>query len=122
CLLALLLGLRHVQPLEVQGEAGGRQGPAEAAHELVVAAAAAEDVPERRVVDLDDRAGVVAEVAQEAEVELDALGDAALAQELVGGANPAQRLLDDLTAELDRPPEHLRAAAQLREPEQGLAL
>ena len=64
--------------LEVEREAGGRQRPAEAAHQLVVAAAAAEDVAERRVVDLEDRAGVVAEVAQQAEVEPDPVGDAAL--------------------------------------------
>ena len=76
----LLLGLRDVQALEVEREAGRRQRAAEAAHELVVAPAAAEDVAERRVVDLEDRAGVVAEVAQQAEVELDPVGDPALAR------------------------------------------
>ena len=65
----LLLRLGDVQALEVEREAGRGQRAAEAAHQLVVAAAAAEDVAERRVVDLEDRAGVVAEVAQQAEVD-----------------------------------------------------
>ena len=76
----LLLGLGDVQALQVEREAGRRQRAAEAAHQLVVAAAAAEDVAERRVVDLEDRAGVVAEVAQQAEVEADPVGDAARAR------------------------------------------
>ena len=62
--------------LDVEGEAGGREVDAEPAQEPVVAAAAAEDVTQRRVVDLEDRAAVVAEVAQQAEVDLDPIGDA----------------------------------------------
>ena len=80
----LLLRLGDVDALEVEREARRGQRAAEAAHELVVAAAAAEDVAERRVVDLEDRAGVVAEVAQQAEVEPDPVGDAAGAQRLEG--------------------------------------
>ena len=63
---ALLLGLGEVHPLQVEAEAGGRHLAPEAAEQVVVAAAAAEDVAEGRVVDLEDRAGVVAEVAQQA--------------------------------------------------------
>ena len=64
-----------MEALEEEREPDRRQRPAEAAHQVVVAPAAAEDVTERRVVDLKDRAGVVAEVAKEAEVELNALAD-----------------------------------------------
>ena len=66
----LLLHLGKMHPLQIEAEAGGRHWGPEAADEVVVAAAAAEDVAERRVVDLDDRARVVAEVAEQAEVEL----------------------------------------------------
>ena len=57
-----------------RGRIPPRAAAAEAAHQLVVAPAAAEDVAERRVVDLHDRARVVAEVAQQPEVEVDPVG------------------------------------------------
>src|SRR6202000_1072477 len=62
----LLLHLGDVDALQVEGEAGRGQGEAELGEEAVVAAAAAQHVAHRRVVDLEDRAAVVAEVAQQA--------------------------------------------------------
>ena len=76
---SLLLGLRDVHPLQVEREAHRGQAPAEPPHQLVVAPAAAEDVAKRRVVDLDDRARVVAQVTEQAEVELNSLGHPAAA-------------------------------------------
>ena len=62
-------------------QAGQRR--AEAADQVVVAAAAAEREAHRRVVDLEDRARVVAELAHEAEVEDHAVGHPALGEQLV---------------------------------------
>ena len=106
---ALLAGQRDVQPLDRQREADRRQRPAEAAEQLVVAPAAADRHAERRVVDLEDRARVVAEAAHEPEVEDQPLGDARL-QQRVDAAQALGRL-GRRTVELG---EHLRPAAQLR--------
>ncbi len=77
---------------------------------------------QRRVVDLEDRAGVIAEVPQQAEVELDAVGDAALVQLLVGGTQAPDRALDGIAAQLVSPLQHrLGIAAQARQPQQRLA-
>ena len=58
--------------LEVETEARRRQGDAEPLHQTVVTSAAANRLADRRVVDLENRTGVVAEVAQHAHVQLDA--------------------------------------------------
>ncbi len=67
----LLFGLGDVEALEEEREADGVERPAVAAHQVVVAPAAADHVAERGVVDLQDRARVVADVAKQAEVEVD---------------------------------------------------
>src|SRR5215207_11389299 len=56
------LGEGDVQALDVQRPADGRQLAPEAPDQLVVAPATAQRPTERRVVDLEDRPGVVAEV------------------------------------------------------------
>ena len=68
----------------------GRGSP-EAPDQVVVAAAAADHVAERRVVDLEDRARVVAEVAHEAEVEDHAVGQPALRDAVGHLAEPLRR-------------------------------
>ena len=110
-----------MHPLQIEAEAGGRHGAAEAADQIVVAAAAAEDVAQRGVVDLDDRARVVAEVTQQAEVELDAARHTLLDQQVVGLLQALRRPLDGDPAELAGLFQHLGAAPQAREPQQGLA-
>jgi hypothetical protein len=79
-------------------------------------------VSERGVIDLEDRAGVVAEVAQQPEIELDAVRDATLADGLVGGREPARRALHGRAAELVRPLEDLGASAHVGQSQQRLAL
>src|SRR4051812_30900773 len=64
----LLLELRRVDALDVERQAGRGQRPAEAPAQVVVAPAAADRVADGRVVDLEDGAGVVAQVAHQAEV------------------------------------------------------
>ena len=87
-----LLGrLRHVHALDVERHAAGGQRPAEAAEQVVVAAAAAEREAHGRVVDLEHRARVVAELAHEAEVEDHPVGHAALGEQLVQRAQPCDR-------------------------------
>src|SRR5689334_17099116 len=71
---ASLLQLGGVYAVQVEREARGGEVEAKSLHQAVVAAAAAEHVPQGRVVDLEDRAAVVAEVAQQAEVDLHPLG------------------------------------------------
>ena len=80
-----------MDPVEIQGEAGGGEVEPEALHQAVVAAAATEHVAERRVVDLEDGAAVIAEVAQQAEVDLDPLGGPAALQLVIGLAETYQR-------------------------------
>ena len=63
-------------------------GAPEAAEQVVVAAAPAEREADRRVVDLEHRARVVAELAHEAEVEYHPVRDAALGKQLVQLAQP----------------------------------
>ena len=99
-------------------EADGRQRAAEAPEQVVVAPAAAERLAERRVVDVEDRARVVAQAAGQAEVEDDALGDRVLEQvEDVAQARAARR-----------PPapggrvEHVGPAAQLRHAHEQLGV
>jgi len=67
-------------------------------HQAVVAAAAAEDVAEGGVIDLEDRTGVIAEVAQQAEVDLDALGDAAGLEALDGLGDAGDRAANGIAA------------------------
>ena len=112
---ALLAGQRDVQPLDVQREPDRRQRAAEAAEQLVVAAAAADRHAVRGVVDLEHRAGVVAEAAHEPEVEDDPLGDARR-QQRVHGAHPVAASLERAREAL----EHLRAAADLRHAQEQL--
>ena len=111
-----------MHPLEVEREAGRRQVAPEARQQPVVAAAAAEHVAERRVVDLEDRAAVVAEVAQQAEVDLHPLGGAAPLELVEGPLQPRRGALHRLAAHRARLLQHLAAAAKLREGDQGRAL
>src|SRR5215213_3153065 len=55
-------GLGDMEALEKEGEAGGRKWSPEPAEQVVVAAAAADRMADRGVVDLEDRTGVVAEI------------------------------------------------------------
>ena len=61
---ALLGGQRLMQLLDLEREANGRQLPPELAEQMVVASAAADRHADRRVVDLEHRAGVVAGCAR----------------------------------------------------------
>ena len=76
---------------------------------------------ERRVVDLDDRARVVAEVAEQAEVELHPSGDASLDQQVVGLLEALCRPLDGGSAQLSGLIENLRPAPQAGQAQQRLA-
>ena len=96
--------------LHVQRPAAGGQVAAVAAEQVVVAPAAADRGAERRVVDLEHGAGVVVEVADQAEVEDHPLRDLGR-QQVVHGAQ---------LAGLRDPLEHLDAAAQLRHAQQLL--
>ena len=60
---------RLVQPVEVDGEADGRDGPVEGGQQAVVAAAVGHRQVDARRVGFDHDAGVVVEVLHEAEVE-----------------------------------------------------
>src|SRR6185312_7731212 len=80
----LLLHLGDVDALQVEREAGRGQVQAELGEEAVVTAAAAEHVAHGGVIDLEDRAAVVTEVSQQAEVDLDAVGGPRRDQRLVG--------------------------------------
>src|SRR5579884_3806484 len=68
---ALLTGEGDVQALHAQGEPHGGQGPPELGQELVVAASAPDGNPQRRVIDLEHGAGVVAQAAHQPQVEDD---------------------------------------------------
>ena len=72
--------------LEVKRETRRRQVAAEAPDQPVVPTSSAQDVSERRVVDLEDRSAVVAEVAQQPEIEPDAVGHAPRGQRVASGA------------------------------------
>ena len=100
---------RDVEPFHIQRPARRRQIAPEPAQQVVVAPAAAQRHAERAVVDLEDRAGVVAERARQPEVEDHALGRARR-QPLLEGAQAA----DDLGGRALEPVEHLGPAAQLR--------
>ena len=65
----LLPGQRGVQAVDADGEADRRQRAPEAPEQVVVAPAAAQRLAERGVVDVEHRAGVVAQPAGQAEVE-----------------------------------------------------
>src|SRR5689334_17282217 len=119
---ARLLQLGGVDAVQVEGEAGGGEVEPELLHQPVVAAAAAEDVAQRRVVDLEDRAAVVVEVAQQPEVDLHPVGGTAALQLLVGLAEAGRHPLDRGAAEAARLVEHLAAAPQLGQPHAGLCL
>ena len=103
---ALLARERDVQPVDAQRKTDRGQLAPEPAEQVVVATAAADRRAERGVVDLEDRAGVVADVAHEAEIEDHPLGHAGFEQlvhqpqarhgldRLLGGvgrAHPARR-------------------------------
>ena len=109
----LLRGLGDVEPLEVEREAGGRVRPAEPPEQLVVAAAAADALTDGGVVDLEDRAGVVAEIAEQAEVDLDAIGDP-------GGLERGERLGERRRCPLDRRPPSERARSSTSGPPRRL--
>src|SRR5215203_772421 len=79
-LRGFLLHLRDVDALQVQGEARRRQIEAEPLQEVVVASATAQHVAQGRVVDLEDGAAVVAQIAKQAEVDLHAVSDPSLFQ------------------------------------------
>ena len=113
---ALLAGEREVQPVDAQREADRGQRAPEAAEQLVVAAAAADRRAERRVVDLEDGARVVADGAHEAEVEDHAGGDLSARAARGRGACPATASATGAGASC----EHLWAAAPLRHLEQQL--
>jgi hypothetical protein len=68
-------------------------------------------VAEGGVVDLEDGAAVVAEVAQQPEVDLDPVGGATALQLVVGLAQAGDRPLDGSAAEPPGLVEHLLAAA-----------
>src|SRR4051794_30990581 len=108
-----------MDPLQVEAEAGGRHGAAEAANQVVVAAAAPEDVAQRGVVDLDDRARVVAEVAEQAQVELNPAGNTLLDQQVVGLLEALGRTFDGHSTELARLLQNLGPATQAGQPQQG---
>ena len=72
---ALLAGERDVQTVDAEREPHRRQPASEAPEQIVVTSAAADWCSESGVVDLEHRAGVVADVAHETEVEDDALSD-----------------------------------------------
>src|SRR5215211_4738142 len=114
----LLRRLREMHALDIQRDAAGRHWPPEAADQLVVAAAAAEREAHGRVVELEHGSGVVAELAHEPEIEDDAIGDAALGEQLVQGPEALHRFGDRPVGAL----EHLGAAAKLRQANQQLAL
>ena len=99
--------------LQVEAETGRRVVEAEALHQPVVAAAAAEDAAERRVVHLEDGAAVVAQVPQQTEVNLDPLGSATALELLVGLAEARDRPLDGLAAQPPSLLENLLATADL---------
>ena len=83
-----------MHPLQVQARAAGRPGLAEAAEQLVVAAPAAEGERDRGVVDFEDRAGVVAELVEEAVADLDPERELATARELAARRLAASRGLE----------------------------
>src|SRR5215208_2654101 len=94
---------RDVESLDVQRPAARGQVAAEAAQEVVVAAAAADRGAERRVVDLEDRARVVAERVDQPQIEDHALGRRGL-EPVIHGPELSR---------LGHPVEHLGAPAQL---------
>jgi hypothetical protein len=108
-----------VHALQVESESRRGQIDAEALQQPVVATATAEHVPERRVVDLEDGAAVVAEVAQQPEVDLDPLGDATCLQRFEGLADAGGGALDRGAPLRARLVEHLFPATQLRERHAG---
>ena len=98
-----------MQAVHADGEAHRGQRPAEAPEQVVVAPAAAERLAERRVVDVEHRARVVAQSAREAKVEDDVLGDGVLEQ-VQDVAQAAQRVGHRTGRRL----QHVGSAAQLR--------
>src|SRR3954452_21137909 len=115
--LALFPGQGDVQPVDRQREADSGQWAAKAAEQVVVAPAAAERRAERRVVDVEDRARVVAEVANEAEVEDHARGDLRREQ-LVPAPQSRQRIGERAFSAV----EHIWPAAQLWHPQEQLGV
>src|SRR3954453_10120102 len=101
---------RDVDALDVERPAARRQLAPEAAEQVVVAAAAAERHAERAVVDLEDRARVVAQRARHPEVEDDPPGRPGR-EPLVQAPQAAHRVGRRPRGQV----EHLRAAAELRQ-------
>src|SRR5690349_4794624 len=100
--------------LQIQAKPRSGHGPPETADQVVIAPTPAQYVAEGRVVDLDDGAGVVAEVAQQAQVELHPACHPALHEQVVGLLEPLRRALDGGSAELSGLVEYLRSSAQPR--------
>ena len=111
-----------MQPLQVEREARSRERSPEPPHQLVVAPAAAEHVPERGIVDLEDGARVVAEVPEQAQVDADPLGDAASRERFVGGGKALGGPLHRPATQLAGAIQRLRTAAEVREPQQRFPL
>src|SRR6202012_3329338 len=88
----LFAGERDGEALDVEREPDRRQRTAERLKQLVVAAAGADRHPEGGVVDLEHRAGVVADVADQAEVEDHARRDLG-SDEAVDLAHAAERIV-----------------------------
>src|SRR6478672_2509255 len=111
--MAVARGQRLVEVVDAQCEADRGQRAAEAPEQVVVAAAAAERRAEPRVVHLEHRARVVAEVAREAEIDDEPPRD--LGRETLVEAQQAVGRVADRVADLL---EHLGAAAQARDAQQ----
>ena len=104
-----------MEAVHAEGEADGGKAAAEAAEQLVVAAAAADGGTEGGVVDVEHGAGVVADVAHQAEVEDQPRGDLGLEQ-LVQAAQPG----DGRLGLVGGVGEHLGAATALGDLRQQL--
>ena len=104
-----------MQPVHPEREADGGEAAPEAAEQLVVAPAAADRGAEGGVVDVEHGAGVVADVAHQAEVEDQPRGDLGLEQ-LVQAAQPG----DGRLGLLGGVGEDLGAAAALGDLDQQL--
>ena len=112
-LLEALARQREQDALDADGKARGRAGAAEVGQQVVVAAAAGEREAEARRVRLEDHARVVAEVADDAEVEAHVLLDAVRLEQAVDLREVVERAAA-LLIERERVAllEHLRAAIE----------
>ena len=118
----MLSGLSDVETLQVQGESGGRERPAETTEQGVVSPAAADCVTDGRVVYLQDRPRVVAEVAEQTEVDLDPIGDPRGLEPLESLSEPGGGPFDRGSADGSCLLEHLGAATDIPERDDGGSL